>query len=576
MPRMTAAEAAVKVLESEGVEYIFGIPGSNINAFYAALSRSTQIKHLIARHEEGASHAADGYARASGKVGICASTSGPAGTNFVTGLYAAQADSIPIIAITGQHLRAFKGKEGFQAVDIDEIAKPVCKKTYYVREAAQVPFVFREAFRIAQENRPGPVLIDLPLDVQQEEIEYDPDVDGPLAFQKPAPDPRKIRKAMEMLLAAEKPILLVGGGVIISGASDEARSLAEYLQIPVVNTSMAKGAVPFSHPLYAGEVGVQACTIAGNRAFLDSDLVLAVGCRFADRHTGALGVYTKGRRFIHVDVEPTQIGRIIPADLGIVSDAKLALRALGEVAREMTAPRNPDERVRKIPKMKRELARRTDFTQVPIKPQRVFREVNEFFDPETIFVTCIGLNQIWSGQLQEIERPGHYIFPGGAGPLGWDLPAAIGIKLAKPDKLVVNITGDYGIQFCIEELAQAVQYRVPVLIVLVNNGNMSLIRQNQKYVYKVRHEIDLKYSSVDAEDDLLDFVKLAEAYGAYGDRVTRPEDIKPAFARAIERAISRGIPAIVDITVERDTDASMGGSIDKVVEYEPLPELVTV
>jgi tartronate-semialdehyde synthase len=571
MPKMTAAEAAVKVLESEGVEYIFGIPGSNINAFYAALSRSTKIKHLISRHEEGASHAADGYARASGKVGICAATSGPAGTNFVTGLYTAQADSIPIIAITGQHLRAFKGKEGFQAVDIDEIAKPVCKKTYYIREAAQVPWVFREAFRIAQEGRPGPVLIDWPLDVQRGEIEYDPDIDGPLAFHLPEPDPRKIRRAMEMLLAAERPILLIGGGVIISGAADEARDLAEYLQIPVVNTSMAKGGLPFSHPLYAGEVGVQASTIAGNRAFLDSDLVLAVGCRFADRHTGALDVYTKGRRFIHVDIEPTQIGRIIPTDLGIVSDAKLALRALGEAARAMTARRLPDERAKKLPTLKRELARRTDFSQVPIKPQRVFREVNEFFDSETIFVTCIGLNQIWSGQLQEIERPGHYIFPGGAGPLGWDLPAAIGIKLAKPGNLVVDITGDFGIQFCIEELAQAVQYNVPVMVVVVNNGNMGLIRQNQKYVYGVRHEIDIAYG----ESSLVDFVKVAEAYGAYGDRVVRPEDIKPAFARAIDRAISLGKPALIDITVERDTDASMGAAIDRMVEYEPVPELVT-
>ena len=306
---------------------------------------------------------------------------------------------------------------------------------------------------------------------------------------------------------------------------------------------MAKGGLAFSHPLYAGEVGVQASHRSpGNRAFLDSDLVLAVGCRFADRHTGALDVYTRGRRFIHVDIEPTQIGRIIPADLGIVSDAKLALRAMVEAAREMTIPRLPDERVRQLPRLKRELARRTDFDQVPIKPQRVFREINEFFDADTIFVTCIGLNQIWSGQLQEIERPGHYIFPGGAGPLGWDLPAAIGIKLAKPDNLVVDITGDYGIQFCIEELAQAVQYRVPILVVIVNNGNMSLIRQNQKYVYNVRHEIDLAYGNGEGDENLIDFVKLAEAFGAYGDRVTRPQDIKPAFARAIERAISAEDP----------------------------------
>lgn len=572
MVRMSAAEAAVKVLENEGVEYIFGIPGASINAFYAALSNSTQIRHLISRHEEGASHAADGYARASGKVGVCVCTSGPAATNFVTGLYTAQADSIPIVAITGQHLRMWEGKEGFQAVDISDIAKPVCKKTYYVREAAQVPWVFREAFKIAQEGRPGPVLIDLPLDVQRGEIEYDPDIDARLAVPKPEPDPRKIRRAMEMILAAEKPIFLIGGGVILSRAWDEFRALAEYLQVPVVNTSMAKGGFPFSHPLYAGEVGIQASTRAGNAAFLDSKLVLAVGVRFGDRHTGALDVYTRGRKFIQIDVDPYQISRIVPAELGILSDAKLALQALLEVAKEMTPPREPDARTRDIPRLKRELVRRSDFDQVPIKPQRVFREINEFFDDDTIFVTCIGLNQIWSGQFQEVEKPGHYIFPGGAGPLGWEIPACVGIKLAKPDNLVVNITGDYGIQFCIEELAQAVQYRVPFLVVIVNNGNLSLIRQNQKYIYNVRHGIDIWYG----QDNLVDFVKLAQAFGAYGDRVHRPEDIKPAFARAIELAIMRRQPAVIDIVVEMNTDCSMGTAIDAVKEFEPLPEPVKV
>ena len=572
MARMTAAEAAVKVLEDEGVEYIFGIPGASINAFYAALSRSTKIRHLISRHEEGASHAADGYARASGKVGVCACTSGPGATNLVTGLYTAQADSIPIIAIAGQHLRVFQGKEGFQAVDISEIAKPVCKKTYYVREAAQVPWVFREAFRIAREGRPGPVLIDLPLDVQRGEFEYDPDIDGPLSVHKPEPDPRKVRRAMEMILAAERPILLIGGGVLISGGCAEFRDLAEYLQIPVVSTAMAKGGFPASHPLYAGGVGIQASSRSGNAAFLDSDLVLAVGVRFGDRHTGALDVYTRGRKFIQIDVEPTQISRIFPVDLGIVSDAKLALQALLEVARQMTPPRQPDDRTRAIPRLRRELARRMDFDQVPIKPQRVFKEINEFFDSDTIFVTTIGLNQIWSGQFQEIEKPGHYIFPGGAGPLGWDLPAAIGIKLARPGNLVVSVTGDYGIQFCVEELAQAVQYKVPVLVIIINNGNMSLIRQNQKYLYNVRHAIDIWYG----EDNLVDFVKLAEAYGAYGDRVTQPELLKPAFARAIELAIKRRRPAIIDVIVEQNTDCSMGTALDNVREFEPLPELQPV
>lgn len=568
MPRIPCMEAAVHILEDEGVDYVFGIPGSNINALYAALAKSTKIKHVIARHEEGASHAAEGWGRASGKVGVCIGTSGPAGTNFITGLYNAQADSIPLIAITGQHIRAMQGKEGFQAMDITEVAKPVCKKTFYVRESANVPWIFREAFRIARDGRPGPVLIDLPIDVQRGEVEYDPAIDAPLAVHKPEPDRRKIRRALEMLLAAQRPVILMGGGVVISGGCAELVALAEYLQIPVVNTSMAKGGIPANHPLYAGEVGIQCNTLSGNRVFLDSDLVLGIGCRFADRHTGSLDIYTKGRKFIHVDIEPTQISRIFPADLGIVSDARPAIQALLDEARATTEPRVADAYVQKIPQLRRELARRLDFANVPIKPGRVFKEINEFFDEDTIFVTCIGNNQIWSGQMQEIYKPGHYLLAGGAGPLGWDLPAALGARLARPNNTVVNITGDFGIQFCIEELAMAAQYDIPVLVVIINNGNMSLIRQNQKYAYGgLRYGIDLSYGE---ENSYIDFVQLAKAYDLYGERVTQPEDIKAAFRRGLES----GKTALIDIIIERDADVSMGNALDAIREFEPLPDRV--
>jgi len=302
--------------------------------------------------------------------------------------------------------------------------------------------------------------------------------------------------------------------------------------------------------------------------FLDSDLVLGVGCRFADRHTGSLDVYTRGRQFIHIDIEPTQISRIFPSDLGIVSDARLALQALLEEARAQTPPRSADDYVQKIPQLRRELARRLDFDNVPIKPGRVFKEINEFFDEDTIFVTCIGNNQIWSGQMQEIYKPGHYLLAGGAGPLGWDLPAAIGAKLARPNNTVVNVTGDFGIQFCIEELAMAAQYEVPVLVVIINNGNMSLIRQNQKYAYNgLRYGIDLTYGE---ENSYLDFVQLARAYGLYGERITRPDEIKGAFRRGLDS----GKTALIDIIIERDADVSMGNSIDAIREFEPLPQLV--
>jgi tartronate-semialdehyde synthase len=562
---MQAAEAMVKILEDEGVEVIFGIPGAAILPFYSAL-RKSKIKHHLARHEEGASHAADGYARASGKVSVCVGTSGPAGTNMVTGLYAAQVDSIPIIAITGQNVTAQLGKEAFQAVDIAEIVKPITKKSYCVKEASQLPAITREAFRIAREGRPGPVLIDLPLDVQKREIEYDPDTDAPLEVAKPAPDNRKIKRALEMLLEAERPLMLLGGGVIIADACDEFIELAEYLALPVVTTLMGKGGIAVDHPLYAGQVGTSCNTPYGNKFFLESDLVLGVGCRFSDRHTGALDVYTKGRKFIHIDIEPTQIGRIIPTDLGIVADAKLALRALLAMAREMTPPRQPDERVAAIPEKRLQYQRRLDFDQIPIKPQRVFKEINEFFDEDTVFTTCIGLNQIWSSQFQRIFKPRHYLLPGGAGPLGWDLPAAIGAKIARPEKTVVDIVGDYGLGFCGEEMAMAVMYRVPIIVIIINNGYLSLIRQQEKYIYDMNFEVTTWYDGT-----MVDFVKFAEAYGAYGQRVEEPEEIKPALRRALEA----NWPSIVEIIVERETDASMGVALDKVVEYEPLPMLET-
>lgn len=562
MPKMPVMQAVVHILEDEGVEHIFGIPGAGILPFYSALKDSKRIKHYTCRHEEGAIHAADGYARASGKVGICSGTSGPAGTNFVTGLYTAQVDSIPIIALTGQSVRAQLGKEAFQAVDIAEIVKPVTKKSYCVKEPAQLPYVFREAFRIVREGRPGPVLIDLPLDVQRGEVEYDPALDHPLEVKKPAPDRGKIRRALEMVLAAQNPVLLLGGGVINANASQEMVALAEYLAVPVVTSLMGKGGISPDHPNFAGQVGIQCNTLAGNRTFLESDLVLAVGCRFSDRHTGALDVYTRGRQFIQIDIEPTQLGRIFPPQLGLVADARLALQALIECAKEMTPQRAATPRLRELPRLREQLARRLDFDQVPIKPQRVFKEINEFFDPDTIFLTCIGLNQIWSSQFQRIFKPRHYLLPGGAGPLGWDLPAAIGAKLARPDHLVVNVVGDFGVGFCGEEMAMAVMYRIPIVVIVINNGYLSLIRQQEKYNYKMNFAVDIWYDGYG-----VDLVQWAQAYGAYGEMVEKPDEIKSA----LRRAVNSGKPALLNIIVEREADASMGVNIEQIVEYEPLP-----
>jgi len=562
MPKMSAMDAAVSILYDEGVRHIFGIPGAGILPFYQSLKNHGKIKHMVCRHEEGASHMADGYARAVGTVGVCAATSGPGASNFITGLYTAQVDSIPLLALTGQNVRAQLGREAFQAVDIAEIAKPVTKRSYCVKEPAMTPWVFREAFKIMREGRPGPVLIDLPLDVQKGEIIYDPEADGSLAISKLKPNSKQVSKALDMLMAAERPVLLLGGGVIGSNASEEFVALAEYLQIPVVTSYMGKSGIAHCHPLMAGQVGIQCNTPSGNQTFLESDLVLAVGARFNDRHTGDIKVYTGNRKFIHIDVDPGQIGKNLTPELGICADAKEALTAILEEARKRGPARQPDPWAKKVPDLCSTAARKVDYDDVPIKAQRVFKELNEFFDEETVFVTCIGLNQIWSGQLQQVSKPRHYLDCGGAGPLGWDLPAAIGAKVARPDKQIVQVVGDFGFQFCMEELPVAVMYGVPFVIVVLNNGYLGLIRQAEKYTYDMNYEVQIWYDGIN-DGRGFDFVKFAEACGATGERVEQPDRIK----EALKRGVAAKTPYVIDIILERETDCSMGASIDAVREF---------
>jgi tartronate-semialdehyde synthase len=591
MAKMTTMAAAVRILQSEGVKHIFGIPGAGILPFYRALKDFGTIKHMITRHEESAIHMADGYARALGTVGVCVATSGPGASNFITGLYTAQVDSIPILALTGQNVRAQLDREAFQAVNIAEVAKPVTKKSYCVKDPAMVPWVFREAFKIMREGRPGPVLIDLPLDIQKEVIEYDPDTDAPLPILRMAPNPKQVQKALDMILEAERPVLLLGGGVIIADACKEFIALAEALQIPMVASYMGKSGIPWNHPLMGGQVGIQCNTRSGNQVFLESTLVLALGARFNDRHTGDLKVYKGNRKFIHVDIDPGQLGKNIMPDLGICADAKLTLQALlDEIKRRKIKPQPSKIDIAQI---RTKLERKTDYENIPIKPQRVFKELNEFFGPETVFVTCIGLNQIWSGQLQKVTKPRHYLDCGGAGPLGWDMPASIGAKVARPDKQVVTVVGDFGFQFCMDSLPVAVMYGVPFVIVVLNNGYLGLIRQASKYMYDMNYEVQIWYDSlrsiqaeqvakrvtagargsVDVSQESLtpenegrgfDFVKFAQACGATGERVTDPKEIKAALKRGVES----GVPYVIDIIMERETDCSMGASIDAVREFE--------
>ena len=557
---MKVAEVVVRILEDEGIQVAFGIPGAAINPVYGFLQKS-KITHYIARHEEGAVHAADGYFRVSGKLALAICTSGPGATNLVTGLYTAHADSIPLIAISGNANVNLFGKEAFQCVDIATIAKTVSKATWCITNPADAPKIMREAFRTARSGRPGPVLIDLPLDVQMTEIDYDPAKDNPLLWSRPMPEPKAISQAMDLIMEAKAPLIILGGGVILSDATAEFRKLAEYLQIPVIMTYMGKGGLPYNHPLNAGHAGIQVGQPIGNKTFLESDLVIGVGCRFTDRHTGALGVYKGSRKFIHIDIEPHQIGNVIPADVGIISDAKAALIALLKEAKKRGYHPEPSERVKQLAETRAKLRRPMELDEVPIRPHRVFLELNKFFPPNTIFTAGCGITQIWSGQLQDIELPRRYIPSGGAGTLGYELPAAIGAKVACPKDPCVVVTGDAGLLFMVEELAMAGQYDLPVIVVVINNGYLSLIRQNQKYVYGYEYGVSLWYG--DKDQIYPDNVKLVEAFGGKGERIFKPKDLSAAFNRAMKSKVSY----LIDVIVAREADCSMGGAINACREF---------
>lgn len=560
---MKTAEVVVRILEEEGIRTAFGIPGAAINPVYKYL-KDSKIEHYIARHEEGAVHAADGYYRASGKMALAICTSGPGATNFVTGLYTAKIDSIPLIAITGQAASDLFGKEAFQCVDIATIAKPVAKATWCVTNPAEVPEIMRQAFYTARSGRPGPVLIDLPLNIQTAEIDFNPTDYKPLPVAKPGPDLEQIAKAMDLIMQSKNPVLILGGGVIISGATAEFKALAEYLQIPVIMTYMGKGGLDPNHPLNAGHAGIQVGQPIGNEIFLGSDLVIGVGCRFSDRHTGKLDTYVRGRKFIHIDIEASQIGRVVPTEVGIVSDAKLALIALLEEAKKRGYKPSQSDRVKTLPERRKALARKTDYDSFPIKPQRVYEEINKFFPDNTMFTTGCGLTQIWSGQLQNIKLPRRYLPSGGAGTLGYELPAAIGAKIACPEDPAVVVVGDAGLLFMVEELGMACQHNIPIIVIVINNGYLSLIRQNQKYAYGFEHAVSLWYNEDLSKAQVYpDNVKIAEGFGAKAERVMKVEDLPQAF----ERALKAKVPYLIDVVVERETDCSMGGSIDGVKEY---------
>ena len=579
MARMTAARAAVEILKREGVDVAFGVPGAAINPFYAALKASGGISHTLARHVEGASHMAEGYTRTkAGNIGVCIGTSGPAGTDMITGLYSAIADSIPILCITGQAPVAKLHTEDFQAVDIASIAKPVTKAATTVLEAAQVPGVFQQAFHLMRSGRPGPVLIDLPIDVQLTEIEFDPETYAPLPVYKPAATRAQIEKAIGFLLESERPLIVAGGGVINADAAELLVEFAELTDTPVIPTLMGWGIIADDHELNAGMVGVQTSHRYGNANFLQSDFVLGIGNRWANRHTGyKLDVYRGDRKFVHVDIEPTQIGRIFAPDFGIASDAKAALELFIEVAKELKAAgRLPDrsEWTAATQERKATLQRRTHFDNVPMKPQRVYEEMNKAFGPETRYVTTIGLSQIAGAQMLHVYKPRHWINCGQAGPLGWTIPAALGVATADPETPVVALSGDYDFQFMLEELAVGAQHRIPYVHVLVNNAYLGLIRQAQIGL-DINFQVNLEFENINSPElgvYGVDHVKVVEGLGCKAIRVTEPDQLLPAFEEAKKLAAEFRVPVVVEAILERVTNIAMSKTADisDVTEFEEL------
>jgi tartronate-semialdehyde synthase len=576
MAKMTAAEAAVHVMEKEGITVAFGVPGAAINPLYAALRKRDSVKHILARHVEGASHMAEGYTRAkAGNLGVCIGTSGPAGTDMITGLYSAQADSIPILCITGQAPRARIYKEDFQAVDIESIAKPVTKWAVTVREPALVPRVFQQAFHLMRSGRPGPVLIDLPFDVQVAQIEFDPDTYEPMAVYKPKASRAQIEKALSMLNQADRPLITAGGGIINADASALLVEFAEITGVPVIPTLMGWGSIPDDHPQMAGMAGLQTSHRYGNATVLASDFMLGIGNRWANRHTGSIEVFTKDRKFVHVDIEPTQIGRVFGPDYGIVSDAGAALELFVEVAREWKANGKLKDRsdwLSECQERKRTMLRRTDFDDVPVKPLRVYEEMNKFFDKNVRYVSSIGLSQIAAAQFLHVYKPRHWINCGQAGPLGWTISAALGVRASDPTGDIVAISGDYDFQFMIEELAVGAQFKLPYIHVLVNNSYLGLIRQSQRG-FEMDYCVQLAFENVNAPELNgygVDHVAVVEGLGCKAIRVFKPADILPAFEKARALMKQYSVPVVVEIILERVTNIAMGTDIDAINEFNEI------
>jgi len=553
--KVNGAKALIKCMEKEGVDTLFGYPGGQIIPFYNELYDSN-MRHILVRHEQAAAHAADGYARATGKTGVCVSTSGPGATNLVTGIATAYMDSVPIVALTGQVPTSMIGNDAFQEADITGITQPITKHNYLVQDAKELPRIIKEAFHIASTGRPGPVLIDLPKDVQNTEIDFYYPEKVEMRGYKPTykGNIQQIKRAAEEILNSSMPIIFAGGGVISSNSSCELVELAETINAPVTTTLMGISSIPTDHPLYVGMLGMHGSKYA-NYAIQESDLIIAVGARFDDRVTGKLESFAPNARVIHIDVDPAEISKNVKVHIPIVGDAKQVLKSLNKYVKRC----NSGAWIEKINKWKKEypLAYKQMSPDV-VMPQFVIEQISKVCN-DAIIVTEVGQHQMWAAQYFNYRKPRTFITSGGLGTMGYGFPAAMGAKVGRPDKTVIDIAGDGSFQMNSQELATVVQNEIPVVVVILNNGYLGMVRQWQELFYERRYSCTFIKGSVD-------FVKLAEAYGALGLRAERPSEVGPA----IEEAVRSGRPAVVDVIVECEANVypmvPAGAAINEILD----------
>jgi len=550
--KMIGARALIRALADEGVEVIFGYPGAATIAIHDVLMEG-RIKHILVRHEQGAVHAADGYARSSGKVGVCLATSGPGALNLVCGIGTAYMDSVPMVAITGQVATAKLGTDAFQEADITGVTAPIVKHSFLVKSAHDIPTVIRKAFHIASTGRPGPVVVDLPLDLSFAETEYDRPESIDLPGYRPTliGHPLQIKKAGALMDSARRPLICAGGGVIAAGAGEELRRLIEKAGIPMAYTLMGKGAFPDSHHLNLGMLGMHGSPVA-NFAARDCDVLIAIGMRFSDRSTNKISTFAPEAKIVHIDVDPAEIGKIVRPIIPIVGDAKNIVAAIAHRVRKAAR----ESWIAELDEYRDSYPVRQTCEDERILPKDIYTAINEITGGEAIVATDVGQHQMWAAQFIRTEHPRHFLSSGGLGTMGYGLPAAIGAQVAFPKKTVFVVAGDGGILMNNQELMTAVEQLLPIKIAIFNNGYLGMVRQWQQLFY------DRRYASTDISSQP-DFVRLAEAYGAVGLRAETPEDVRPTLTAALD-VTDR--PCVMDFRIAKEANVfpmvPAGGSVE--------------